>query len=52
MEDMQKMYTKLCTHKFFILKMVVIFLILASITLATESCQEQEPVYAKDVVKN
>ena len=49
------MYTKLCTHKFFILKMIVIFLILASVTLATQSCQEQEPAYVKEaeaVVKN
>ena len=51
MEGMQKMYTKLYTHKLFILKMVVIFLILTSITLATESCQEQEPAYAKEDLK-
>ena len=50
-EGMQKMYTKLYTHKLFMLKMVVIFLILTSITLATQSCQEQEPAYVKDVVK-
>ena len=51
MEGMQKMYTKLYTHKLFILKMFVIFLILTSITLATQSCQEQEPAYVKDVVR-
>ena len=45
------MYTKLYTHKLFILKMAVIFLVLTSITLATESCQEQEPAYVKGVVK-
>ena len=47
------MNTKLYTHKLFILKMFVIFLVLTSITLATQSCQEQEPAYAKEaVVKN
>ena len=51
MEDMQKMYTKLYTHKLFILKMVTSFILLVSITLATQSCQEQEPAYVKDVVK-
>ena len=51
MEGMQKMYTKLYSHKLFILKMFVIFLVLTSITLATESCEEQEPAYVKDVVK-
>ena len=46
------MYTKLYTHKLFILKMVVIFLILTSITLATQSCEEQEPAYVKEGLKN
>ena len=45
------MYTKLYTHKLFILKMFVIFLIITSITLVTQSCQEQEPAYVKDVVR-
>ena len=45
------MYTKLYTHKLFILKMVVILLVLTSITLATQSCQEQEPAYVKAPVK-
>ena len=42
------MYTKLYTHKLFILKMAVIFLVLTSITLATQSCEEQEPAYVKE----
>ena len=46
------MYTKLYTHKLFILKMFVIFLVLTSITLAAESCQEQEPAYVKEGLKN
>lgn len=45
------MYAKLYTHKLFILKMFVIFLILTSTTLAIQSCQEQEPAYVKEVVK-
>ena len=46
------MYTKLYTHKLFMLKMVVIFLILTSITLVAESCEEQEPAYVKEGLKN
>ena len=42
------MYTKLYTHKLFILKMVTSFILLVFITLATQSCEEQEPAYVKE----
>ena len=45
------MYTKLYTHKLFMLKMVTSFILLVSITLATQSCEEQEPAYVKEDLK-